>query len=305
MRTRERVLAAALNLGYRPSLAARSLASGRTFTLGLSLPRVPWQSLTELIASEWYARMIACAAHRATERRYGIAVLPDLQDVHDCRSHAVDGVLVLDPSFNDSRLDLLQEAGIAHVALGRDLAHTRVPCVAPDMGGGLRALLGHVSERGARRVLMLAAPAEWSYYVEEVEAARDWAGTSKVEVSRIEVGGDARDRETLMSAVSQAAGAALCGLDPPDTIVGLLGDFGANIMLAAVACGLAVPRDVRVAQDVDTSSTQVVTPAITALDPLPYVQARAAIDLLIEVVERTCVEVMVTTPVTLRVRAST
>ena len=303
--TRERVLSAALRLGYRPSLAARSLASGRTFTLGLSLPRVPWQPLTDLITTEWYARMIACTAHRATERRYAIAVLPDFKDVDDCRHHAVDGVLVLDPSLSDPRLDLLEQAGIAHVTLGRDPAHPHVPCVAPDMGGGLRALLSHVGEQGARRILLLAAPAQWSFYLEEMEAARAWADASNVAVTRVEVGGDARDREALMSAVSQAAGAALRGPDPPDAIVGLLGDFGPNILLAAIACGLAIPQDVRVAQDVDTSSTQVVTPAITALDPQPYLQARTAIDLLIDVVEGTCAETMVTTPVTLRVRAST
>jgi DNA-binding LacI/PurR family transcriptional regulator len=303
--TRERVLSVARTLGYRPSLAARSLASGRTLTLGLSLPQVPWQPLTDLITTEWYARMIACTAHRATERRYAIAVLPDFRDVDDCRHHAVDGILVLDPSLGDPRLDLLEQAGIAHVTLGRDSAHPHVPCVAPDMGGGLRALLSHIGERGARRILLLAAPARWSFYLEEMEAARAWADAVNVCVTRVEVGSDARDREALMGAVSQAAGAALGAPNPPDAIVGLLGDFGPNILLAAIACGLAIPRDVRVAQDVDTSSTQVVTPAITALDPLPYVQARTAIDLLIDVLEGTCAETTVTTPVTLRVRAST
>jgi len=152
---------------------------------------------------------------------------------------------------------------------------------------------------------MLAAPAQWSFYLEEMEAAQAWADASNAAVTRIEVGGDARDRETLMAAVSQAAGTALRGPRPPDAIVGLLGDFGPNILLAAIACGLAVPRDVRIAQDVDTSSTQVVTPAITALDPQVYLQARTAVDLLIDVVEGTCGITTLTTSVTLRVRAST
>lgn len=303
--TRERVLAVAAGIGYRPSLTARSLASGRTLTLGLSLPQVPWQPLIDLITTEWYARMIACTAHRATERQYAIAVLSDFKDADDCRRQAVDGVLVLDPSPGDRRLDLLAQAGIVHVTLGRDPEHPQVPCVVPDMAGGLRALLDHLKERGARRVLMLAAPADWSFYLEETEAARTWAAETKVSVTRLEVGSDARDRTTLMSAVSRAAGAALCAPLPPDAIVGLLGDFGPSILLAATACGRAVPGEVRIAQDVDTSSTQAVTPAVTALDPHPYLQARVATDLLIDAIEGAGGETLVTTPVTLCVRAST
>jgi DNA-binding LacI/PurR family transcriptional regulator len=304
-RTRSRVLAVAERMAYAPSLAARSLASNRTFTLGLSMPHVSWQPLTELIATEWYARMIACAARRATERRYAVAVLDELADVDDCRRAAVDAVLVLDPSVDDPRLTLLAETDVVHATLGHDPLHPLVPCVVPDMAGGLRALLDHLRDRGGRRVLLLAAPARWSFYEEEHEAAAAWSQATGVSVSRLEVGTDARDRSSLMRAATEVAGKILRSPAPPDSIVGLLGEFGPSILIAAAACGLSVPADVRVAQDVDTSSTQAVTPAVTALDPHAYAQARAAVDLLIDTVQGGATTTRVTTPVTLRIRAST
>jgi DNA-binding LacI/PurR family transcriptional regulator len=303
-RTRVRVRSVAKDMGYRPSLAARGLASGRTFTLGLSLPQVSWQPLRELIASEWSSHMIVCTAQRAIERHYSIAVLPDLVTVEDCTRSALDGVLVLDPIMGDPRLDLLGEAGIARVALGRDPAHPEVPSVAADMAGGLRELLGHLRERGAGRILLIAAPAKWHHYAEEAEAAQAWAAETRVFVARREVGRRAKDRMSVVSAAADAAGAALRSPSPPDAIVGLLSEFGASILNTATAAGLSVPGDVRVAQDVDSPSARAVIPAITALDPRPDLQAHAAVDLLIDAIEGRDVQSMITTPVTLRVRAS-
>ncbi|MCX4509224.1 LacI family transcriptional regulator [Streptomyces sp. NBC_01619] len=304
-RTRDHVRTVADRLGYVPSRTARGLASGRSYTIGLSLPQLAGLAPGELLDSEWYGRVVVASSQRALDHQYAVAVLPGFTATKDLNRYSVDGVVILDPVHDDPRFALLERSRIPHVTVGRDPSHPDVPAVRPDALGGATALLTHLAERGARRILMLSAPVEWQYVQDTVTHARLWSAHRGVTVHHGIAGDKQFTRESLYANVRRATVTALRGAESPDAIVGMFEGFGAAIAAAAAATSCSVPADVRVAQDTDDRSTLAASPAITALDQHPDQQARAAVDLLLDLIaERTPVGDVVT-PVTLRVRAST
>jgi DNA-binding LacI/PurR family transcriptional regulator len=303
--TRERVLAVVEELGYLPSRAARGLVSGRTYTLGLSLPQIGGLPLKDLLSSEWYAKLIVLASNQAIESDYAVAVLPPFTSAAELARHPVDGVLVLDPVQADARLDVLATAGVPHVSVGHDRAHPDVPCVLPDAAGGANELFSHLVQRGARRVLVLAGPSQWEYTDVTLDVARAVCGAAGATVTHRPAGDESTtSQESLYAGVREQTRAALSEPDPPDAVVGLFEGFGASILLAATSLGLSVPGDVRVAQDIDDATTTTVSPSITALDQHVDLQAAAGIDLLLAHVLHEG-PASVTTPVSLQVRDST
>lgn len=96
--TRDRVLAAIEELGYRPNAAARSMVMGRTYTLGCISP-----SLTDYT----FANIIDSA--QAEARRLGYFVLtgsaPTVEDVEplleEMLRRQVDGLMVLNPRADE------------------------------------------------------------------------------------------------------------------------------------------------------------------------------------------------------------
>jgi LacI family transcriptional regulator len=106
--TRDRVRAAARELGYRPNLSARALVTGRSKLIALQLYR-----LDSPFAMEVARRLQALA----WEDGYEVLVHEFLGDNTNLRS-VVDGVLLLDRIFSPEDSLPRAEDQIPHVALG-------------------------------------------------------------------------------------------------------------------------------------------------------------------------------------------
>lgn len=120
-KTRERVVKAANELGYRPSTAARRLARGVVETIGFVLPARTGHLIdpflaeildgvaTELALSDWDLLVAA-----VPEGHDEVAVMDRL-----IRSGKVGGFIVSRTRRHDPRIDFLRKSGIPFVAQGR------------------------------------------------------------------------------------------------------------------------------------------------------------------------------------------
>lgn len=90
--TRQRVRKIAAELGYRPSVAARSLRNGRTGTLVITMlpSEVDAESLWHV---DYFMRVMAGAAIEANQRGFLLAVAP----AHMQLDAAHDGLIAVDP----------------------------------------------------------------------------------------------------------------------------------------------------------------------------------------------------------------
>lgn len=195
--TRERVLEAIRQLGYRPSFAGRTLRLSRYQAVGLALSNAVSTGnvnrlggIMEAASSRGYAITLVQAAGDAPEEIAAIgrrmASLPvDAMIYNLNRTYLVDSFLAFEP------LPHLRCIAFSSIA------HPRLACIDADQAHCARSLTEHLIVRGHRSIAMVAGPADsiascqreqaWRTTLEEHGLERreplrgDWSATSGYE----------------------------------------------------------------------------------------------------------------------------
>lgn len=160
---RARVQQAVEELGYRPNVTARSLRTQASHLIGYS-----WQpSLRKFFSPilEEFEQSIVDAAER---RGYHILLFPQRAGTESSQIYEelastgrVDGFVLSDLGYNDSRIPALQSSHIPLVSFGRTYCENcTFPFVDVDGRAGIRQAVEHLLEQGHRRIAILAWPAE-------------------------------------------------------------------------------------------------------------------------------------------------
>jgi LacI family transcriptional regulator len=257
--TRQAVREAARRLGYRPNLAARNLRLGRTRTVLLVVPT---------LASPFFGAVYTGAARVAGERGFGIIVHPWNDDAVPARSpvdiEAIDGVLA---SSLGGGVTGMSEVPL--VVLDNDPADP-APAVNFDVAGGMRAIAGHLTGLGHRRIGHLAAAVDaWTFRVRGEVLAEEAPVVC---------------RATSAIEVTAARTAALTLLNRPDRPSALVCDddlIAAGAYKAARALGLDVPHDLSITGFDDILVATALEPELTTIRlPAEELGARAMTALL-------------------------
>jgi len=116
--TKERVLAAAAELGYTPNVMAQGLAGKKSGLLALMFP----VSDRGFNPSDY--EYIAGASKVAEDAGYQLLMWPNpIDDLESLRriatQHLVDGVILMEVRGQDARPEILREANIPYVLIGR------------------------------------------------------------------------------------------------------------------------------------------------------------------------------------------
>ena len=159
--TRERILKVADELGWRPSLRARSLSTDRSYALGLVIARDP-----QIISGDPFFPAFIAGVETALAPAGQALVLSMVADeqaeeatyrqlvAHD----RVDGVIVSDLRRDDSRIQLVKELGLRAVTLGHPDVESPFPAVSVDDGPGIRSAVAHLYALGHQRIAHVAGP---------------------------------------------------------------------------------------------------------------------------------------------------
>ena len=154
--TRQRVLEASIQLGYRRNAVASSLSLGRTHAIGLLLPFEALDSNDESVPDlrRSYSQDLFLAVFKAATRA-GLRVLAissprqgssaTVDSVTDERR--VDGVVL--SAKEPTLIPVLEQAGVAWVGIS---SATGPYHVHPDNAGGAEAAVAHLVELGHRRI---------------------------------------------------------------------------------------------------------------------------------------------------------
>ncbi|SDU66626.1 LacI family DNA-binding transcriptional regulator [Jiangella alkaliphila] len=160
--TRDRILEAARDLGWQPSLRARALSVNRAFALGLVISRDP-----EIITGDpFYPSFIAGVERELAPAGQALvlSVVPDEEAelaayrklVADRR---VDGVFITDLRHDDARIELARELNVPAVTLGHPETPSPFPAVSMDDRAGIEAAVDHLVGLGHRHIAHVAGPA--------------------------------------------------------------------------------------------------------------------------------------------------
>lgn len=264
--TRERVLRAAEELGYRPNILARGLVRGRSYALGVIVPDLgnPFfldvvRGIERVAAEAGYATLL-CDARGAAPARHLEAL----------RARQVDGV-ILDPSGADSLPgDSLTDLNV--VVVDRPSGH--FPGVASDAEAAGRLAAEHLLGLGHAELAFVGpASEEHAFRMRERGFARALraAGAALPSARLRRAPATVAGGEAAMRALLAARGARPTGVFCANDLVAL------GALKACAAAGVAVPREMSVVGCDDIEMARVVTPELTTVAvPARELGARAA-----------------------------
>jgi DNA-binding LacI/PurR family transcriptional regulator len=254
--TRARVEAAISELDYRPNSAARTLATGKSETLGV----VALDSTLFGPASTLYG-----IEHAAREAGYAITISsvgrPQPQSISDAvenlRRQAVEGILVIAPHVSAGHALEVVPRDVPLVAIGA-AESAPVPVVTVDQRDGARRATEHLLALGHQTVWHVAGPSDW---LEARSRERGWLETLMAHDLQVPpvLRGDWSPRSGYEAGRSLVAKGDV-------TAVFVANDQMALGMLRAFAeAGVSVPRDVHVVGFDDVPEAAYFSPPLTTV----------------------------------------
>jgi DNA-binding LacI/PurR family transcriptional regulator len=171
--TRRRILAAAEELGWRPSASARALTEARSRAVGLLLSR----SLDQLEVDPFFVRFLA-GIERTLARSDHDLVLRVAEQIEPAAygrlaaSGRVDGFLLCDVEVDDRRFDVLAGAGVPAVVAGHPVSPCPFPWVETAHADGMALVVDHLLELGHRTVGFVGGPAHYEHVQARLAAWR-------------------------------------------------------------------------------------------------------------------------------------
>jgi len=166
--TRERVLQAAQELNYSPSVAARSLATAHTYNVGYIGYKHDSGSFADLGSSNVTSGTLEGIDEELTMRGYHLLTTYANKetvrslDVPDMvRQRRVDGLILNGPAFSPRFILQLRNMGLPIVLVDNMLNETVIDCVLCDNERGAFQAVKHLIEHGHECILFLSGPADW------------------------------------------------------------------------------------------------------------------------------------------------
>lgn len=300
--TRDRVFAAAAELGYRPNRMARALRTSRNGAIAFVVPpfeRAPTQ--TEMLLTHIYMSQASSAASAAFSRDHSLVLIPPVTTGGDLGSLGVDGGIVCDPLRTDPQVKLFEDLGIPIVTIERDPGRPGDPWhVRADNERDTRLLLDHFAEAGAERVAMISLDADIAWTEENTGAYKAWCAERGHEPYLL-----AATPHHLENNAYERACEMLDSSEPPDAIFAAAERFASGVIRAAREREIRIPEDLMVASGIDGWEAREAVPPVTAIDVRPAAQGAAAAELLIARIEGEPIDIPQITGSELHLRAST
>jgi DNA-binding LacI/PurR family transcriptional regulator len=259
--TRERILAIAAEVGFKPSSAARALSDGKAAAFGLVIDR-PARTLG--IEPYFMQLLSGIQAELTSDHVTLLFTLAEDQadEIEMYRTwwaqRKIDGVILVDLQVRDRRVDVLRELGIPAVVVGTPRGSGGLPTVWQDDVAATRIVIRHLAGLGHSRIARVGGfPRYWHSRL-RAQAFREVAAEAGLEAEGVDADYTAE----------HGAEATRSLLERPERPTAILYDNDVMALAglgAARRAGLDVPGDLAVVAWDDSALCELVHPAITAM----------------------------------------
>lgn len=284
--TTERVRQAIDTLGYQPHTAARTLAGGKTATLGLLVP---------ILSNPFFASLVQGIESAARAHNYHLLIYstnldltlerPRARPLHE---HNTDGLLVFTDNLDEAEITQLYEQGFPLVLLLRSAPRgLPIATVTIDNATGTRAALQHLIRTcGRRRIGFLRGPLGNEDSYERELTYRQVLAEEQIPFDpQLITQGDFSESVSYQAIKSWLAqGICFDALFPGDDLAAL------GAIAALREAGLVVPQQVSVVGFDDMLLAQHVQPPLTTVHVPVAEVGRQGVQLLIQQINTATVQ---------------
>ena len=278
LETQEKVREAMKVLGYHPNAAARSLARGRTHTLGLIIPN----SAEDLFTKPFFIMAMRGLSIEAQRRGYNIMFSFSSSAEEEVsflkqfiRQNIVDGVILMTSSRDDKCMAYLEEKRCPYTVIGRpESRFEHALWVDNDNFQAMYNLVSNLLQKGLRRIALLGGPQQFSVTQNRLRGYQEALRTHGITIDEdlICLAGTYREVEGYqgMKTVSQRTSF--------DSVIATDGFIALGALDYLKEHDAMVP----IAGFNNTTRSQCSTPPLTTVDIQPELLGRRAAALLID-----------------------
>jgi LacI family transcriptional regulator len=238
---RKRVLEVIQKTGYHPNAAARTLASSRSWMIGLVLPR----SVSSFFTDPYFPRLTQGIAQACNQYNYilGLFLIGNKKDEDEIyprisRKGFLDGLIVQSGQFGDRLIDSLIASNIPLVIAGRPFHNHETSYVDVDNVNAAYNAVNHLIQLGYRRIATITGIADSTVTIDRRE------GYLK---ALTEQGMAINDALIANGEFSEEGGyAAMLALlsARPDAVFAASDNMAIGAMRAVREAGLRIPQDI-------------------------------------------------------------
>ncbi len=260
--TRQRVQAAAADLGYVADAMARGLRSSTMNAIGLVFRSLDSLGNYGPNGVDVFMKLAGAVASETLNRNLGLMLVPDLsRSPLPPFSMSLDGYIVFAPHYDDPVVRLLEKRGIPYVTWDRDPGRPDLGnWVAHDDAASTRLVLDHLAGAGAQSIAYVGGTDANAWNLDCEAAYVAWCGETR--------------REPRIHHVPERAGidggrqlgAEIYAEGVPDAVYCLTGRHASGVAGAMQERGLEIPGDVLVCTGSDSEHSRQHRPPISALD---------------------------------------
>lgn|SRR5262245_39715736 len=277
--TRERVLRAIENCNYYPNVHARSLASGRSHTVGL---------LVSDISNPFFPELVKSIEVAASERGYDTILASSNYDaartsdyVRRMVGRRVAGVLLMTSEVDQQLIDELIDLEVPAVFYNLEPTHGRISNVIVDCEVGIDEAMSHLVSLGHRRIAHLAGPLSTRAGNQRLDAFRRSISRYITDWTPVIYEGDFRVDGGRRAATEMLARGAL-----PTAVIAANDMMALGLMKEFRSAGLSIPRDISVIGFDDIAFAELSDPPLSTVS-LPRVElGRRVVEALVMTIER-------------------
>jgi LacI family transcriptional regulator len=267
---RQRVLAAAEQLRYRPNVLARRMRGDKARLIGVFVNGIGWAVVQKLVAA---------ISDEARRLDFDLVIFDayNFSDPHrvgtsDMLRGLCDGLVIVLPNNADSYLEVLEREQAPVVLLNFDARPIDLPVIVGDNRAGGRMAVEHLLALGHRRIAFIAGTSATGQ-----STARQQGYADALEAAGIAVDPGLLEGAGFEQRYAIPATERLLALpDPPTAIFAANDQMAIGAIEAIGARGLRVPDDISVVGFDDIELASYVQPTLTTVrQPLADMGVRA------------------------------
>ena len=258
--TRERVLAAARELDYAPSAAARTLVGRRSQLIGVVLNTGAHPDIDNPFFQDVLVGLKNGIGAHGSDLLLFATEQPGAY-LRRARHHRVDGVVLWGVDRADPEIPKLLDAGMPLVAVDLEVIGAHATWVSSDNVGGARLAVRHLHELGHTQIATITGLIGTKPGDERLDGYREeTASLGLATPPAYEQGGD------FYADSGDAAMRALLALpEPPTAVFAASDEMALGAIGAARAAGVRVPDDISVVGFDDSRLAALLQPPLTTV----------------------------------------
>lgn len=282
--TRERILAAAEELGYTPDPLARMLKHRKTGTLGLLLP----QDIAQVMQNPYYAQFITGIGHVCEREGMTLLLCPPLRNsiLKAIPYAAVDGFIVTGLEADRGEVAELRRRKVPFVLVDSEPVPD-VPSVEADDDKGGYDLVRHILDNGHTRIAFLifeSGPGQPDLGYRGPLKRRFAGATRALAEANLDLtspGITTTEAPCTRSGGYTAALDLMAGDEPPTAIIAFSDIMAVGVLDALASLDVPVPAAVSVAGYDDQPEAEWTRPRLTTIRQPIEAKGRLAGDFLV------------------------